>query len=47
MMSDRTGSPMRVQTIRRPASGVPQYDSVEILMLVAGVVFIVAIAFVF
>jgi hypothetical protein len=38
---------MSVQGVHRSNSHVPRYDALEILMIAAGVVFIVAIAFVF
>jgi hypothetical protein len=43
-----TGSTaMSVQGVQRSNSHVPRYDALEILMIAAGVVFIVAVALVF
>jgi hypothetical protein len=43
-----TGSTaMSVQGVQRSRSYVPRYDALEILMIAAGVVFIVAVALVF
>jgi hypothetical protein len=43
-----TGSTaMSVQGVQRTDNRVPRYDALEILMIAAGVVFIVAVALVF
>jgi hypothetical protein len=43
-----TGSTvMSVQGVQRSNNHVPRYDALEILMIAAGVVFIVAVALVF
>jgi hypothetical protein len=38
---------MSVQGVQRTNNHVPRYDALEILMIAAGVVFIVAVALVF
>jgi len=45
-MSTRKTSLMTPQIIQRLNSHAPHYDAIEILMIAAGIVFIVAIAFV-
>jgi hypothetical protein len=38
---------MSVQGVQHPSNHVPRYDALEILMIAAGVVLIVAVALVF
>jgi hypothetical protein len=38
---------MSVQGVHRSSGHVPRYDALEILMIAAGVVFIVAVALIF
>jgi hypothetical protein len=38
---------MPAQIVQRPNNHAPRYDAIEILMIASGVVFIVAVAFLF
>ncbi len=38
---------MPIQSVERPSNHLPRYDAVEVLMIAAGVLLVVAISFMF